>query len=213
LALRAVDGTLTAMTNPIALLANQPEPAQLRAGDSWSWQRTFADFQPQNGWALNYTLNCAQGIFPFPAGSCTPSGDGQSWLVSVAASLTQPCPPLPAYTLYALLNNASNGDAETLAIRRVQVLPAIAGATAPVDTRTHNEIVLANIDAALEGNTRPDVIEYTIHGRTLKSYDRLQLEKLRAIYAYRVRRERVLRGEIVDRRIIGVAFTRPGGTF
>lgn len=185
----------------------------MRAGDTWIWQRTFADFTPAAGWTLSYTLNCAGGIFPFPAGSVTPSTDGQSWLVNVPAAQTATCAALQNYTLYALLNNAGTGEVETLAVRKVSVLPAIAGATAPVDTRSHNEICVANIDLALEGVTRPDVIEYTIHGRTLKSYDRLNLEKLRALYAYRVRCERVARGEIVDRRLVGVAFVSPGGTF
>jgi hypothetical protein len=199
------------MTLPIA--NNQPEPATLRAGDTWKWQRAFEDYQPNAGWTLSYTLNCAKGIFPFPDGSVTASTDGESWLVSVPASSTKTCAALQGYTLYALLNNTGTGEAETLPIRKVTVSPAIAGATLPVDTRTHNEIVLGNIDLALEGCDRPDVIEYTIHGRTLKSYDRLALEKLRAIYAYRVRCERVRRGEIVDRRQIGVAFVTPGGTF
>jgi hypothetical protein len=166
-----------------------------------------------NGWVLSYALNCASGIFQFPDGSVTASSDGESWAVSVPATATKNCAALQGYTLYALLNNTGTGEVETLPIRKVNVLAAIAGATAPVDTRSHNEIVLGNIDLALEGCDRPDVIEYTIHGRTLKSYDRLQLERLRALYAYRVRRERVRRGEIVDRRQIGVAFVAPGGTF
>lgn len=199
------------MTLPI--LNNAPEPASLRAGDTWTWLRAFEDYQPANGWVLSYTLNCAQGIFPFPAGSVTASADGQSWLVNVPAASTKNCAALQGYTLYALLNNTVTAEVETLPIRKVNVSPAIAGATLPVDTRSHNEIVLGNIDLALEGCDRPDVIEYTIHGRTLKSYDRLQLEKLRAIYAYRVRCERVQRGEIVDRRQVGVAFVTPGGTY
>lgn len=201
------------MTNPLLTQNNDPEPATLRAGDTWTWQRAFTDYQPGAGWVLGYTLNCAQAIFAFPASAITASTDGQSWLVNVPAAATAACPAVAGYTLYALLNNPSTGAVETLPVRKVSVLPAIAGAKLPVDTRTHNEIVLANIDLALEGVTRPDVIEYTIHGRTLKSYDRLQLEKLRAIYAYRVRCERVKRGEIVDRRMIGVAFQVPGGSF
>jgi hypothetical protein len=199
------------MTLPIA--NNAPEPAILRAGDTWTWNRAFEDYQPSDGWVLSYALNCATGIFQFPDGAVTASTDGQSWAVSVPASATKACAALQGYTLYALLNNTSKSEVETLPIRRVKVLPAIAGATAPVDTRSHNEIVLGNIDLALEGCDRPDVIEYTIHGRTLKSYDRLSLEKLRALYAYRVHRERVQRGEIVDRRQIGVAFVTPGGTY
>lgn len=199
------------MTLPI--LNNAPEPASLRAGDTWAWDRAFEDFHPADGWVLNYALNCAGGIFQFPSGSATPSADNLSWAVSVPATSTKACVAMQGYTLYALLNNTTTGEVETLPIRKVTVLPAIAGAVAPVDTRSHNEIVLGNIDLALEGCDRPDVIEYTIHGRTLKSYDRLSLEKLRALYAYRVRCERVRRGEIVDRRQIGVAFVTPGGTF
>jgi hypothetical protein len=199
------------MTLPI--LNDAPEPAILRAGDTWTWQRAFEDYQPVNGWTLNYVLNCHLGIFAFPAGAAVASADGQSWAVNVSATGTKACPAQQGYTLYALLNNTVTGEVETLPIRKVTVLPSIAGATGPVDTRSHNEIVLGNIDLALEGCDRPDVIEYAIHGRSLKSYDRMQLERLRALYAYRVRRERVHRGEIVDRRLIGVAFVTPGGTY
>ena len=48
------------------------EPTLLRAGDSWKWLRQFGDYEPKDGWALQYVLNSPSGgIFKFPDGSDT----------------------------------------------------------------------------------------------------------------------------------------------
>ena len=56
------------------------EPDTLRAGDTWKWTRTLADY-PASAWTLKYRFKSAAGGFEITA---TASGD--SYAITVAAS-------------------------------------------------------------------------------------------------------------------------------
>jgi hypothetical protein len=59
------------------------EPAELRAGDTWAWTKTLADYPASTPWTLKYRFKNAAGGFEITA---TASGDG--YAVSVAAATT-----------------------------------------------------------------------------------------------------------------------------
>lgn len=77
-----------------------------------------------------------------------------------------------------------------LAQGRILVQPDPAGAS-PVDTRTRDERILANIRALLEGKFLDDVSMYKIGGRELTKMSPTELVKLEAIYARKCSRRRV----------------------
>ena len=58
------------------------EPDTLRAGDTWKWTRTLADY-PASAWTLKYRFKSAAGGFEITA---TASGD--SYAITFAASTT-----------------------------------------------------------------------------------------------------------------------------
>ena len=176
-----------------------PEPADLIAGDSLAWQREFADYPASAGWTLTYVLNSATARFVVNPADVTTLGDtfnlaipgsetklwtpGEYQWLAVAQLAAVPGPPaVPAQRF-------------TVALGRVVVSVDILDSTAPQDTRSPNEITLANIELQLSGRANDGVQEYTIQGRMLRRYSLSELMQLRTLYLSLVRQERAERGE------------------
>ena len=58
------------------------EPAELRAGDTWKWTKTLADY-PASAWTLKYRFKNAAGGFEIIAATA-----GSDYAITVAASTT-----------------------------------------------------------------------------------------------------------------------------
>jgi hypothetical protein len=151
------------------------EPTQLRQGDSWNWQRQFAEY-PSNLYQLKYVFNSPSNRFVLDGtlstgAPITADADGQTFDIAATPTQTADCIP-DTYQMIAVLvgiaNTTAAGAQVTLPLQDVRVAPNVAGAQGPVDTRSNAKKNLDAIEACLLGNTDPTVVEYTINGRMLR---------------------------------------------
>jgi hypothetical protein len=181
------------------------EPNHLRAGDSWTWKRCFPGYAPADGWSLLYVINSATSRFAFPQSTISADADGQTFDVSLSSAQTSEVAP-GTYDFYAILTNATDSLQQTFPLETVYVAPNLAGATAPVDTRSFVKKTLDTIEAAIAGDTSPMVQEYEIHGRKVRYNDRLQLMQLRDRFRAEYRQELIAKGEYAPQRNVGITF-------
>lgn len=184
-----------------------PEPGDIIAGDTLIWQRAFEDYPASAGWTLAYVLNSPTARIVVNSADITALGDAFS--INIPSSETKTW-AAGAYQWLAVAQLAAAGpnpaQRVTVALGRVNVTLDILDATTPQDTRTQNEIALANIDAMLAGTANGGVQEYTINGRMLRRYGLPELRALRSYYASLVRQERADRGEYQRPRTVAVHF-------
>ena len=173
------------------------EPTDLRAGDSWNWQRQW-EMYPSSLFALTYIFNSPSNRFVLPTAAVTADADGQTFDIQATSAQTSACIP-DTYNLAAVLTGLSGGAAAgqtvTLALQSVQVHPNLRSATGPVDTRSAIKIQLDMLDSALAGDTRPDVQEYVINGRQIRKIPPIERIRLRSLLVAAYRAEQRERGE------------------
>ena len=155
------------------------EPTAARAGDTWAWSRTLADY-PAPAWELTYTLWSATAAY-----AITAAADGTAHSVSVAAATTAAYAP-GRYEWAARVTQGADGY--TIASGVIQILPALGAA---MDTRSHARRMLDAINAMLEGRATDgdlDVVRHQIGDRSTET-DLPTLLKLRQQYAAAVQAE------------------------
>ena len=116
------------------------EPTSARAGDTWRWSRSLADY-PAPTWTLAYTLVNAAGKV-----SITAVADGAAHLVSVAPATTA------AYAAgrYDWVAHVTDGtDRYQVDSGSIDVLPDLSSLSS-YDGRSHARKMLSAIDALLE---------------------------------------------------------------
>ena len=132
------------------------EPAQLRAGDTWRWNRIDLIDYPASSYTLTYRFKNAAGGFEIVADT-----DGNNYAVSVDATVTQGYAsgtydwqaqvdgPLGRFTV-----NASS----------MIVLPSLfaGAATSALDSRSPARMALDAINAQLQKRATADQQEYEI---------------------------------------------------
>lgn len=189
------------------------DPTTLRAGDSWNWERIFPDY-PSALYQLKLILNNPTERFvvdgTVSSGSpITAADDSQGFVIQVPASSTGSC-AAGIYQLVAVLigitGTTAEGQQVTLPLQDVLVAPNLAGASAPVDTRSTAKKNLDAIEACLLGNVDPSVNEYTINGRMLRRFSRAELLKEREYWKAEYRNELRAQGLYVSNRTIGFRF-------
>lgn len=173
------------------------EPVSLRAGDTWKWTRTLADY-PAGAWALKYRFKSATSGFEITA-----SASGTSHAVTVAASTTTGY-AAGDYTWVAWVEAGS--EKFTVDQGSVTVTPdyrADSAATA-LDDRSHARKMLDAIESWLESRD-PGVAEYEIAGRRMKYIQPAELIKMRNRYQSELLAEtnaaKLAKGEGIGRKI------------
>ena len=171
------------------------EPAELRAGDTWKWTKTLADYAASAGWTLKYRFKNASAGFEITA-----SAAGDDYSVTVAAATTT------AYAAgsYDWIGWVEGGSSEkyTVGTGVATVLPDLRSglASAALDARSHARKALAAIEAWIESRD-PGVGEYEIAGRRMNYIPLTDLLKLRQHYKAEVAAEdralKIARGESV----------------
>jgi hypothetical protein len=184
-----------------------PEPTEIIAGDTLTWQRAFGDYPASLGWTLSYVLNSPTSRIVVSSDDITANGNG--FAIAIPSSETKDWAP-GNYQWLAIVQLPAADPApamrRTVALGRVIIAFDLLDATAPQDTRTKNEIALDNIDAMLANTASSGVEEYTINGRMLRRYTLAELRELRSDFASRVRQERADRGEYQRSRTVAVHF-------
>lgn len=158
------------------------EPTELRAGDTWRWTRSLANYPASSGWTLKYRYKNATGGFEIVA-----SASGADFSVSIAAATTA------AYTAgtYAWTAWVEGGSSEKYTVDggvcTVKADYRAAAASTPLDDRTHARKVLDAIESVIEGRASKDQERYMIAGRELWRTPIPILLKLRQTYRAEVK--------------------------
>jgi len=153
------------------------EPDQLVAGDTWRWDPSFSDFDASAGDQLAYALRGPSDL-DITWGTHV-SANGTGFTVRVPAASTALTPG--NYTLIGYVTNGS--DRDTVVRKPVLVL---ANPVTAVGALSHDETVLAALDALIEGRATKDQEEVTINGRSLKRVPFRELLYLQGVYRTRV---------------------------
>lgn len=153
------------------------EPAELRAGDSISWERDLPDHLPSDGWVLRYRVLWQAP----PAKSFDASASGTVHRVDLSAAATASYPAGQA-TLVGWVEK--DGTRITLLQTPLLVLPDLTSA-ASLDGRSDNQRGLAQARSALSdfvarGNAMTE--EYEIAGRRMRFRSLQELQDLVAYY-------------------------------
>ena len=115
-------------------------PAQLRAGDTWKWTSSSAEYSAADGWELTTAFRGAISL------DVEGVADGGGWISTAAAEDTA---PLTAGR-YSWISRASkDGETYTVASGVVDVLPDLAEVAEPYDGRTDAEKQLAAAETCL----------------------------------------------------------------
>ena len=158
------------------------EPAELRAGDTWKWTRTLADY-PASAWTLKYRFKSPTAGFEITA-----SASGDDYSITVTAATTA------AYAAgtYTWIAWVEGGTSEKYTVDTgVVTIDAdyrSGTATAGLDDRSHARKTLAAIESWIESRN-PGVAEYEIAGRRMKYIPVADLLKLRQHYKAEVSAE------------------------
>lgn len=157
------------------------EPTQLRAGDSWQWDKRLSAYPPSEGWTLTYYLQGPAEVAKITAAT---SSAGDYYEIRETPSETE------AYTkgTYTWLARVDDGtDAHEVGTGTIHVLPNLAKTGT---SRSHAETALAAVTAALEGRLTADTQGFQIRGRAVNQIPVLELLRLQAHYRSQVWRER-----------------------
>ena len=196
------------MTTPLPLPPNLSLPPSFRAGDALTWQ---VQTQLAPGSAVFYVLTAVVNNTPvrqqigtatvvnaIPIIAIDENGVGSFSLTSAVTASWQP----GRYKWVLFAFDGTNRTELAQGVLRVDPDPA---GTNPIDTRSLNERMLAQIKALLSGKALDDVAMYKIGSRELTKIPWSELTKLEADYEGRVRRERARR-KGADMRVIPVHF-------
>ena len=163
------------------------EPTSLRAGDTWAWTRTLADY-PASAWTLTYYFRNAAAHFDVVA-----TADGDDFAVAVAKATTATLVP-GDYDWTAFVSSVT--ERYQVGTGRTAVLPDISNAY-PHDGRSFARRMLDAIELALESRATSDqldLINATLENRSI-ARDKAGLMTLRREFQAEVAREdRAARG-------------------
>lgn len=142
------------------------EPADLRAGDTWKWTKTLADYPASYPWTLKYRFK-----HPTAAGfEITASASGDDFSVTVAAATTTGF-TAGTYTWIAWVEGGSS-EKYTVDQGNFVVLPEYraASAAAVLDARSDARVIYEALITAYKSAvaSRAFVSEYEIAGRRMK---------------------------------------------
>ncbi len=166
------------------------EPAAITAGDSFTWQKTLADY-PAGTWTLKYRFINAAGKIDITA-----TASGTDHLVSVTPT-TSAAYTAGDYTWTAYVEKT--GYRVTIATGTLEVKPNIAALTT-LDARTDAAIIVDQLMAAYKTYTASsgNVAEYEIAGRRMKYRSAAeilqQISHWKGVLASEKRAERIAAG-------------------
>jgi len=182
----------------------QPEPREIRAGDTVKWQRPWNDYPPTDpaGYSLSYAIVGRAATYAVNGGMVT--AGPQNFEVIVPAATTAAW--LPGWYRWQAYIGDTAGNRYTIAEGKLQVLPNLQAQTTGFDDREPDEIVLDNINAMILAKSTQDVESYRVFERELRLYSWADVLNAKSVYEERVRAIRIRRGEKLPKRTIGVTF-------
>jgi hypothetical protein len=160
------------------------EPIQFVAGDTVQWTRVIADYPTSDGWTLHYKLIGPSSLGTDPAVTVA---NGIYNVTLAAASTAAASFTAGTYRMIGYVDGVSS-ERHTVFDGFVEILPNVAEVTY-TNLKTHEERMLAQIQAALEGRTLADVEKYTIDGTQVDKIPVDRLMQLQGIYKAKIWRQ------------------------
>ena len=161
------------------------EPTEICAGDSAVWTRTVLGYASSQGWTLTYYLQMAgNAVIPVVA---TADPDGSSYDVNVPGATTGGW-AAGQYAWKAVITGtgANLGQRFTVDWAELVVRP---DPTRTYDPRSHARKCYEAVTAVLEGRMGDPITRYKIGDTEAYKLAHMDLIKLQAFYASRVRTE------------------------
>lgn len=187
------------MSTPAILCEPRREPQVIHAGDTVSWSQFFRDYPAGAGFTLSYTV--LNRTAAYQVGGDMVVADGSGFTVTIPAATTAAW----AAGQYRWESYIADGDGNRYTVGEgvLEVLPNLQVQASGYDDREMDEKILDAIVALMSGKVLAgDAQKYMVHGRELQRYTFSELEKLRSLYALRVREIRIRRGERVPSRTV-----------
>ena len=159
--------------------ANYPErePFSLVIADRWTWKRDDLEDYPSSAYTLKYSFRLdGAGATEI---NITASANGTAFKIEVGKSTTTSY-TAGDYNWQAYLTRNSDSERVTIDSGYIEIKPNRDLAT--TDPRSHNKIVLDNVEAVLEKRATKDQEAYSINGRSLTRTSIEELTKLRDSY-------------------------------
>jgi hypothetical protein len=156
------------------------EPGTLTAGDTAKWTRSLPEFSPADGWVLSYSF---RGPSKLDVQAAAQTAD---WLVTLLATDTA---KLEAGRYEWIARVALAGEVYTVADGTLLVEPNLALANAG-DRLSHDERMLAALEALAEGKVTADAESYSIGDRSIVKLPMEQVLRFIGIYRAKVWRAR-----------------------
>jgi len=155
-------------------------PETFSAGSTVQYRRNYADYPADEGWALTLYLAGASTL------SKAATADGQGFIVALIAAETAGLTP----GMYRWLERASKGEEVRDADNDVVTVTLDLATASDGDGQTHNERMLAAIEARLENRVPADRETFQIFQTMVQKIPIEQLEGMRSRYQARVFQER-----------------------
>lgn len=189
--------------HPLVLHYKTALPARITAGDSLSWSvHTHLTIGASVFFVLTAVIKGTPTRITIGDSGVAVDAFGNA-AFALASSTTE------AYAAgkydWVLFGLDSAGDRSQISAGVIRIDADPAG-TNPVDPRTDNEKLLANIKNLIQGKALDDVSMYKIGTRELEKMPIRDLLYWEGIVASRVRRDRIRRGEKVPSRTVGISF-------
>jgi len=161
----------------------QREPSEAVAGDTWHWQRSFADYPPSTGWSVKYLFS-GPGSLEVAA---DPVADQSGYDVTVDADDTARI-KAGVYEWAAIATHTTDGR-KTVA-RGITVVTPDFEQLAEGDLVTHEEKMVTILRSVLEGRAEDDVQFQIIGGRQIQMIPIKELQQMYEYYGEKVRKRR-----------------------
>ncbi len=162
-------------------------PSILRAGDTTEWTESISDYPATDGWTLRFSLRAKDKSLI----DITATASGADYAVTVTHSASKGW-KAGDYYYQAFVYKETDGlttDRHTIQRGRIEILPNLADASSQDDFRSVAQINLDMLDAAISGNTSPDVMSYSIAGRSLSRFSKAELREEREYWKGEVESE------------------------
>ncbi len=159
------------------------EPTELRAGETWSWTRTLADYPPSAGWSLRYAVTDLSGA---PVLQITATADGDAYAVRVEAAQTAQIKP-GRYTLAGRVERTAPAEVRYVYVGELVVSPDPFGTA---DARTYAERMLALLQDVYEQLAAKPEVTVSINGRQVTYRKRDEVIREMGIWAAQIQQQR-----------------------
>ena len=161
-------------------------PASLRAGDTWSWTESLADY-PAPTYTLKFSLwKLGEAVKTITASA---SGTGHAIAVAVATSIGFEAGAWK-WTAYAEKGSDATLERYTIDSGEVLINPCLASTGSTSDLRSHAQIMLDAIEATLRGRERRAELSLSVNGKAIQYMKYEELEAARATYTREVAAEK-----------------------